>query len=54
MQEFGIFNQDAEEAVIGSFFLEEGLVKDCTLKPGYLVHRTKDRFRIFFEFLGPL
>ncbi|MEH7342515.1 replicative DNA helicase [Bacillus sp. JJ1532] len=33
MQEFGLFNQDAEEAVIGSFFLEEGLVKECTLRP---------------------
>ncbi|MDQ0221347.1 replicative DNA helicase [Peribacillus cavernae] len=28
-----LFNQEAEEAVIGSLFLEEDLIKDCTLIP---------------------
>ncbi|MBU8878795.1 replicative DNA helicase [Bacillus sp. FJAT-29790] len=36
MQEFELFNQEAEEAVVGSLFLEEGLVKDCTIRPEQL------------------
>ncbi|MFZ7942782.1 replicative DNA helicase [Neobacillus sp. 19] len=30
------FNQEAEEALVGAFFLEEDLVKECTIRPEQL------------------
>ncbi|GLB61428.1 replicative DNA helicase [Cytobacillus sp. NCCP-133] len=33
MQGYGLFSQEAEEAVVGALFLEDGLVKDCKVKP---------------------
>jgi replicative DNA helicase len=33
MMDVGLFNQQAEEAVVGSLFLKEELVKECTVLP---------------------
>ncbi|WHY79937.1 DnaB-like helicase N-terminal domain-containing protein [Neobacillus sp. WH10] len=30
------FNQEAEEALVGAFFLDEELVKECTIRPEQL------------------
>ncbi|MBT2690133.1 replicative DNA helicase [Bacillus sp. ISL-47] len=36
MQGYGLYSQEAEEALVGALFLEEGLVKDCTVRPEHL------------------
>lgn len=33
MQGYGLYSQEAEEAVVGALFLEDGLVKDCVVRP---------------------
>ena len=33
MQGLEPFNEEAEEALVGAFFLEEELVKECTIRP---------------------
>ncbi len=33
MQGYGLYSQEAEEATVGALFLEDGLIKDCTLRP---------------------
>lgn len=33
MQGYGLYSQEAEEAIVGALFLEDGLIKDCTLRP---------------------
>ncbi|EWG12920.1 replicative DNA helicase [Cytobacillus firmus DS1] len=33
MQGYGLYSQEAEEAAVGALFLEDGLIKDCTLRP---------------------
>ncbi|MEH7122353.1 DnaB-like helicase N-terminal domain-containing protein [Bacillus sp. JJ1773] len=41
----GLFNQKAEEVVVGSFFLKEGLVKECTLRTDHF--HMKELQRLF-------
>jgi replicative DNA helicase len=42
MRDQGLFNQEAEEALVGALFLEEGLVKDCTIQPDQIYsHRLR-------------
>ncbi|PLR95735.1 replicative DNA helicase [Bacillus sp. T33-2] len=36
MMEQWQFNQEAEEALVGALFLEEGLIKDCNIRPEQL------------------
>ncbi|WP_409295904.1 replicative DNA helicase [Peribacillus sp. SCS-26] len=36
MQEFGLWNQEAEEALVGSLFLKEELIQDCLIQPQQL------------------
>jgi len=33
-----LFNQEAEQAVVGALFLQEGLVKECRIQPEHLYH----------------
>ncbi|NRD79795.1 hypothetical protein HPT25_20885 [Bacillus sp. BRMEA1] len=39
MEEFQPFYQEAEEAIVGAFFLDGGLVKECTILPEQLYTR---------------
>lgn len=36
MDGFEPYNQEAEEALVGAFFLEGELVKECTIRPEQL------------------
>ncbi|WP_235924746.1 replicative DNA helicase [Neobacillus sedimentimangrovi] len=36
MQSFEPYNEQAEEALVGAFFLDEQLIKECTIKPEQL------------------
>lgn len=36
MMDYWIWNQEAEQAVLGSLFLDAGLIKECTIQPEHL------------------
>ncbi|WP_409300283.1 replicative DNA helicase [Peribacillus sp. SCS-155] len=36
MDALRLFSQDAEEAVVGALFLDEGLIRECTIQPEHL------------------
>ncbi|RFU61160.1 replicative DNA helicase [Peribacillus glennii] len=38
MEVMELFNQEAEEAVVGALFLEDGLIRECVLEPEQLYH----------------
>ncbi|MDQ0220743.1 replicative DNA helicase [Peribacillus cavernae] len=43
MEGIGLFNQEAEEALVGSLFLEEGIIKECIFQPEQLYNNRLKR-----------
>ncbi|WP_409274840.1 DnaB-like helicase N-terminal domain-containing protein [Neobacillus sp. SCS-31] len=45
-----LFNQEAEEAFVGSFFLDGGLVQECTVKPDQLyTYKMREIFAVILR-----